>query len=57
MGLPTDFGALPVDASRTRLRRRVGLAAASALIIGNTVGVGIFLTPVGMARIQGQKKA
>jgi basic amino acid/polyamine antiporter, APA family len=35
---------------RTGLRQGVGLAAAAALMIGNTVGVGIFLTPAGMAR-------
>jgi APA family basic amino acid/polyamine antiporter len=34
----------------TGLRRRVGLAAAMALVVGSTIGVGIFLTPVGMAR-------
>ena len=36
--------------ARTGLRQGVGLAAAAALMIGNTVGVGIFLTPAGMAR-------
>ena len=35
---------------RGELRRRVGLLAAAALVIGDTIGVGIFLTPVGMAR-------
>jgi len=35
---------------RTGLRQGVGLAAAAALMIGNTVGIGIFLTPAGMAR-------
>jgi APA family basic amino acid/polyamine antiporter len=32
------------------LQRRIGLAAAAALVVGGTVGVGIFLTPAGMAR-------
>lgn len=36
--------------STTGLRRGVGLAAALALMVGNTIGVGIFLTPAGMAR-------
>jgi hypothetical protein len=36
--------------SNAGLRQGVGLATAAALMIGNTVGVGIFLTPVGMAR-------
>jgi APA family basic amino acid/polyamine antiporter len=36
--------------AQTGLRRRVGLGGAAALMIGNTVGVGIFLTPVGMTR-------
>ncbi|HEX9187251.1 MAG TPA: amino acid permease [Vicinamibacteria bacterium] len=32
------------------LERRVSLPAAAALVVGATVGVGIFLTPAGMAR-------
>ena len=32
------------------LRRRVGLLGATSLVVGGTVGVGIFLTPAGMAR-------
>ena len=32
------------------LPRRLGLATATALIVGNVVGVGIFLTPADMAR-------
>ncbi len=32
------------------LRRRVGLLQAASLVVGGTVGVGIFLTPAGMAR-------
>ncbi len=32
------------------LRRRVGLLPAASLVVGGTVGVGIFLTPAGMAR-------
>ncbi len=32
------------------LQRRIGLRAAAALVVGGTVGVGIFLTPAGMAR-------
>jgi len=31
------------------LQRRVGLPAAAALVVGATIGVGIFLTPAGMA--------
>ncbi len=38
------------SSSSSGLRQGVGLATAAALMIGNTVGVGIFLTPVGMAR-------
>jgi APA family basic amino acid/polyamine antiporter len=32
------------------LQRRISLPAAAALVVGATVGVGIFLTPAGMAR-------
>ncbi|HXY41654.1 MAG TPA: amino acid permease [Vicinamibacteria bacterium] len=32
------------------LRRRVGLLPTASLVVGGTVGVGIFLTPAGMAR-------
>jgi APA family basic amino acid/polyamine antiporter len=38
-----------LDAS-TDLKRPVGLGAATALVIGGTIGIGIFLTPAGMAR-------
>ncbi len=34
----------------TELRRQVGLPAATALVVGGTIGVGIFLTPAEMAR-------
>jgi len=36
-----------------RLLRRLGLATATALIVGEVVGVGIFLTPAGMAKSLG----
>lgn len=35
------------------LRRRVGLATATALVVGEVIGVGIFLAPAGMARSLG----
>ncbi len=35
------------------LARRLGLATATALIVGNVIGVGIFLTPAEMARSVG----
>jgi APA family basic amino acid/polyamine antiporter len=40
----------PSASTSTNLRRGVGLPAAAALVVGGTVGVGIFLTPAGMAR-------
>ena len=40
----TDVG------SSAALRRGIGLPVAAALVVGGTVGVGIFLTPAGMAR-------
>src|SRR6185312_15811592 len=35
------------------LARRLGLATATALVVGEVIGVGIFLTPAGMARSLG----
>src|SRR5436190_6848263 len=35
------------------LSRRLGLATATALVVGEVIGVGIFLTPAGMARSLG----
>jgi len=35
------------------LARRLGLATATALIVGEVIGVGIFLTPAGMAKALG----
>ncbi|HSD67732.1 MAG TPA: amino acid permease, partial [Vicinamibacteria bacterium] len=50
-GLPAgaEGPVLSVGAS-AELSRRVSLRAAAALVVGCTVGVGIFLTPAGMAR-------
>src|SRR5258705_11140532 len=38
---------------RTVLRRQLGLVAVTALVVGEVVGIGIFLTPAGMARSLG----
>ena len=38
---------------KSSLPRRLGLATATALIVGNVIGVGIFLTPAGMAKSLG----
>jgi basic amino acid/polyamine antiporter, APA family len=35
------------------LRRRIGLFSATGLVVGGTIGVGIFLTPAGMAKSLG----
>ena len=35
------------------LRRRLGLGSATAIVVGEVIGVGIFLTPAGMARSLG----
>lgn len=35
------------------LQRRIGLVSATGLVIGGTIGVGIFLTPAGMAKSVG----
>jgi APA family basic amino acid/polyamine antiporter len=38
---------------RKELRRQLGLSAATALVIGEVIAVGIFLTPAGMAKSLG----
>jgi basic amino acid/polyamine antiporter, APA family len=40
-------------ASQGELRRQLGLGSAIALVVGEVVGVGIFLTPAGMAKALG----
>ena len=35
------------------LARRLGLATATAMVVGEVIGVGIFLTPAGMAQVAG----
>ena len=37
----------------TRLRRQIGLRTATALVVGEVIAVGIFLTPAGMAKSLG----
>jgi basic amino acid/polyamine antiporter, APA family len=36
--------------SQEQLRRQLGLTSAIALVVGEVIGVGIFLTPAGMAK-------
>jgi APA family basic amino acid/polyamine antiporter len=43
----------PLRDSRVELRRQLGFASATALVVGEVIGVGIFLTPAGMAKSQG----
>ena len=43
-------GAVLSPGATSGLQRRISLPAAAALVVGGTVGVGIFLTPAGMAR-------
>ena len=38
---------------RNELKRQIGLATATALVVGEVVGVGIFLTPAGMTKSVG----
>jgi APA family basic amino acid/polyamine antiporter len=35
----------------SELKRRLGLGSAAALVVGEVIGVGIFLTPAGMAKV------
>ncbi len=39
--------------STTQLKRQLGLASATAMIVGEVIAVGIFLTPAGMAKSLG----
>lgn len=48
--MSNDLQSTESDAGPTALPRRLGLAAATALVVGEVVGVGIFLTPSDMAR-------
>ncbi len=41
------------EAAGATLARRLGLRSATALVVGEVIGVGIFLTPAGMARSLG----
>jgi APA family basic amino acid/polyamine antiporter len=41
------------DPARPELRGRLGLLPATAMVVGGTIGVGIFLTPAGMAKALG----
>jgi basic amino acid/polyamine antiporter, APA family len=41
------------EAGSTDLVRRLGLGTATALVVGEVIGVGIFLTPAGMAKSLG----
>jgi APA family basic amino acid/polyamine antiporter len=38
---------------RSELKRQIGLATATALVVGEVIGVGIFLTPAGMTKAVG----
>ena len=42
-----------MSASGGELRRQLGLGSAAALVVGEVVGAGIFLTPAGMTRSLG----
>ncbi|MDT7809145.1 MAG: basic amino acid/polyamine antiporter, family, partial [Acidobacteriota bacterium] len=35
---------------RSELKRQIGLATATAVVVGEVIGVGIFLTPAGMTK-------
>jgi APA family basic amino acid/polyamine antiporter len=47
----------PPPGTRAELRRQLGLGSASALVVGEVIGVGIFLTPAGMAKSVGSPLA
>jgi APA family basic amino acid/polyamine antiporter len=43
----------PTAPGTTGLERRLGLGSATAVVVGEVIGIGIFLTPAGMARSLG----
>jgi len=43
----------PEAGSASGLRRHMGLASATAVVVGEIIGIGIFLTPAGMTRTLG----
>ncbi len=49
----TEVGGHVSDTGGSELARRFGLATAVALVVGETIGVGIFLTPAEMAKTLG----
>ncbi len=49
----TESGSHVSDAGASDLARRFGLGTAVALVVGETIGVGIFLTPAEMAKTLG----
>ena len=51
MASPSNRAALPsLSAPQNGLQRQLGLGSAAAAVAGEAIGVGIFLTPAGMAR-------
>ena len=50
--MPTTEEAITVAAPKD-LRRELGLASATAVVAGECIAVGIFLTPAGMAKALG----
>lgn len=49
--LPTDPVAVSIpESGKNALKRRLGLGSAAAAVAAEAIGVGIFLTPAGMAR-------
>lgn len=48
---PSHISAIPIR--KENLRRQLGLASATAAVVGESIAVGIFLTPAGMAKSLG----
>jgi basic amino acid/polyamine antiporter, APA family len=51
--MATATTAVPVASGKDKLRRELGLASATAAVAGESIAVGIFLTPAGMAKSLG----
>ena len=53
MGIPSPMKLSDAPTANQGLRRQLGLALATAAVAGESIAVGIFLTPAGMAKSLG----
>src|ERR1700678_2745534 len=51
--MATETSTIPATQEKNKLRRELSLASATAAVAGESIAVGIFLTPAGMAKSLG----